>query len=379
MMQAFRRLVLLMSYGLVNTLAAQAQVLEWTKKQVNSVLNDTVATEQPKFIAYPTIAYAPETRWEIGASAIYVYYAQRDTANRLSEINAFTFFTLERQYGLWLDHALYSDQSEWFFLGRLRYQRFPLLYYGIGPDTPEEELAQVDANSLVVRERVLRNITGSLYMGVELDYQQLGNVDFIPVQEEPFPLPSGSEGSTNMGIGIGLVYDDRHNVLNVREGFFGETGFLHYDESWGSDFSFTQYFLDARYYYPVNRSQVLAYQLYGVSMKGEVPFNQLALMGGESLMRGYYTGRYRDKTLLATQVEYRFLPFPFSRRLGAAAFLSAGGVAPEPRKINLGDWVVAGGAGVRFLLFPTKDIYTRFDVAFTGEGVGYYFFIGEAF
>lgn len=379
MMQAFRRLVLLMSYGLVNTLAAQAQVLEWTKKQVNSVLNDTVATEQPKFIAYPTIAYAPETRWEIGASAIYVYYAQRDTANRLSEINAFTFFTLERQYGLWLDHALYSDQSEWFFLGRLRYQRFPLLYYGIGPDTPEEELAQVDANSLVVRERVLRNITGSLYMGVELDYQRLGNVDFIPVQEEPFPLPSGSEGSTNMGIGIGLVYDDRHNVLNVREGFFGETGFLHYDDSWGSDFSFTQYFLDARYYYPVNHSQVLAYQLYGVSMNGEVPFNQLALMGGESLMRGYYTGRYRDKTLLATQVEYRFLPFPFSRRWGAAAFLSAGGVAPEPRKINLGDWVVAGGAGVRFLLFPTKDIYTRLDVAFTGEGVGYYFFIGEAF
>jgi hypothetical protein len=39
----------------------------------------------------------------------------------------------------------------------------------------------------------------------------------------------------------------------------------------------------------------------------------------------------------------------------------------------------AGGLGVRFLLFPGKDIYTRFDVAFTNEGVGYYLFIGEAF
>ncbi|MDF9799049.1 outer membrane protein assembly factor BamA [Catalinimonas alkaloidigena] len=378
-MQASLRIVLIVFYGLAIPSTSLAQVLDWTKKQVSSVLNDTSATEQPKFIAYPTIAYAPETRWEFGVSALYVYYAQKDTTNRLSEINAFTFFTLEQQYGLWLDHALYSDQSEWFFLGRLRYQRFPLLYYGIGPDTPEEELAQVDANSIAVRERVLRNITGSLYMGIELDFQRLGNVDFIPVQNEPFPLPTGNEGSTNMGIGIGLVYDDRHNVLNVRKGFFGETGFLHYDERWGSDFSFTQYFLDARYYYPVNRNQVLAHQLYGVSMNGEVPFNQLALMGGESLMRGYYTGRYRDKTLLATQLEYRFLPFPFSRRWGAAAFLSAGGVAPEPREIKLGDWVVAGGAGVRFLLFPTKDIYTRLDVAFTEEGVGYYFFIGEAF
>ena len=33
----------------------------------------------------------------------------------------------------------------------------------------------------------------------------------------------------------------------------------------------------------------------------------------------------------------------------------------------------------RFLVFPEKDIYTRVDVAFTQEGRGIYFFIGEAF
>ena len=37
----------------------------------------------------------------------------------------------------------------------------------------------------------------------------------------------------------------------------------------------------------------------------------LSLMGGESLMRGYYLGRYRDKNLVAGQVEY-ILPFAFS-------------------------------------------------------------------
>lgn len=353
--------------------------MDWTKRTVNNIFNDTASSERPKFIAYPTIAYAPETQWEFGVSALYVFYAQRDTSNRLSELSAFTFLTLESQYGLWLDHALYSDKSAWFFLGRLRYQRFPLIYYGIGPDAPDEELAQVDANSIAIRERVLRKVSGSLYLGVELDYQRLSGVSFNRLSDEPFPLPAGSQGSANFGVGLGLVYDNRHNVLNVREGFFGETGFLHYDDAWGSDFSFTHYFLDARYFYPVTKGQVLAYQLYGANMAGDVPFNQLALMGGESLMRGYYLGRYRDNTLVATQVEYRFLPFPFSRRWGAAAFLSAGGVAPSPREINLGDWVVAGGAGVRFLIFPSKDIYTRLDVAFTEEGPGYYFFIGEAF
>ena len=38
-----------------------------------------------------------------------------------------------------------------------------------------------------------------------------------------------------------------------------------------------------------------------------------------------------------------------------------------------------GGAGLRFLIFPEKDIYTRLDVAYTREGRGVYFFIGEAF
>ena len=364
---------------LLFTSTGYAQVWDFSKRVFNSVFNDTVSSERPKLIAYPTLAYSPETRWEFGVSALYVYYAKQDTSNRLSEINAFTFLTLESQYGLWIDHALYSDQSKWFFLGRLRFQRFPLLYYGIGPNTPEEEIAQVDANSIAVRERVLRNIGGNLYLGTWFDYQRLGDVSFNTLTNEPIDFPRGSNGSTNFGLGLGLVYDNRHNVLNVREGFFGETGFLHYDNSWGSDFPFTQFFLDARYFYPTTRNQVIAAQIVANSTWGEVPFNQLSLMGGESMMRGYYLGRYRDKTLLATQVEYRFLPFPFSKRWGAAAFVSTGGVSPSPREINLGDWVVAGGAGVRFLIFPSKDIFTRLDVAFTEEGPGVYFFIGEAF
>ena len=50
----------------------------------------------------------------------------------------------------------------------------------------------------------------------------------------------------------------------------------------------------------------------------------LAMMGGESMMRGYYLGRFRDKNMLATQAEYRFLPFAFSNRWGAAAFVLFG-------------------------------------------------------
>lgn len=362
---------------ILNLNSGNAQVLKWTKEKVNSFLIDTLPAEQPRFLAYPTIAYSPETRWEFGVSALYIYYAKRDTINRLSEISAFTFLTQESQYGFWLDHALYSDRNEWFYLGRFRWQSFPLLYYGIGPDSEEEPLAVVDANYLLLRERLLRRVYKSYYIGLEVDLQQLTNVGFN-WEENIGQLPIGSEGSTNLGLGIGIVHDDRHNVLNVRKGWFSELAYLRYGI--GNDaLSFSNLLIENRWYIPTKTSEVLAIQLLGQFVGGDVPFNQMALMGGESLMRGYYLGRYRDRAMVAGQVEYRWLPFSFSQRWGAAAFMALGQVAPEVSELQLSKLLPAGGVGVRFLLFKKKDIYTRVDIAFTEEGPGFYFFIGEAF
>ena len=102
-------------------------------------------------------------------------------------------------------------------------------------------------------------------------------------------------------------------------------------------------------------------------------------MGGENIMRGYYLGRFRDKNMLAAQVEYRILPFSFSNRFGAAAFLSTATVAPSMKTILSSSFKIAGGVGARYLIFKSKDIFVRIDVAFTREGSGYYFYIGEAF
>ena len=74
----------------------------------------------------------------------------------MSEISGFTFFTLEQQYGLWLDHAIYSDSDRWFLLGKLRFQSFPLYYHGIGTNTPKEYTARVDANQVFIKERILK-------------------------------------------------------------------------------------------------------------------------------------------------------------------------------------------------------------------------------
>jgi hypothetical protein len=348
------------------------------RRYLNGVLNDTADPAKPKLINYPTLAYSPETRWEIGVSSLLVYSANQDLSNRLSEIKAFTFYTLENQYGIWLDHAIYSDKNKWFFFGRARYQSFPLLFYGIGPDSPAEHTARIDGNYTLFRERFLREIQPSLYFGLEVDFQRLGNVSYQDTAVG-FEIPAlGGFGSTNTGIGLGLLYDNIHNAMNPREGFYSEWAFMRYG-ALGGQFPMTSYIIDNRIYRPVQENTVFAAQVYAQFTQGDAPFNMLALMGGESLMRGYYLGRYRDKHLVAAQMEYRILPFKFSKRWGASVFAAAGQVFSEDNPFEAANFLPTGGLGVRYLIFPEKDIFTRIDVAYTREGSGVYFFIGEAF
>jgi len=343
----------------------------------NKMFNDTASAGKLKWIAYPTLAYSPETRWEIGAAAVLLYYAKKDTSNRLSEISGFSFFTLERQYGAHFEHALYSDKNNWFVLGKLKFQSYPLAYFGIGPNIGGEELAIANANSILIRERLLRNIKGNWYFGIELDFERLSKVNFDWLGNTP-PLDYilGQDGYGNLGLGLGLVYDNRHNVLNVRHGFLSEVGYLIYEPTWGFTNKLSTLFLDNRAFFKLKKRNVLALQMIGQFSQGDVPFNQLSMIGGETMMRGYYLGKYRDKNMVGLQAEHRWLPFKFSKRLGGAIFAGVGSVAPN---LHFDKLLWTAGGGLRVLLFPKRDIYTRLDVGFNPDGYGVYFFIGEAF
>lgn len=370
---------------LLLTSGVQAQKLKENIAQLknNPILKEAISddtTGAPKFLIYPTIAYTPETRLEVGLVNLWLFHAKRNFKNRLSEVNTFTFYTQENQYGIWLDHAIYTNRDDWFFLGRARAQYFPLKYYGIGPESPPDYTV-VSNGSIQLRERVLRKMYENHYIGIEFDHQRIFDVSFNQKETHtPIVLPPGAEGSSNTGLGFGLIYDDRKNVLNVRKGLFAELAFLEYSRYFKSDYEFRSFQYDIRLYRPgLAKNQVFAVQSNAIVNVGDVPFNQMALMGGESMMRGYYLGRYRDNAMINLQAEYRFLPLPFSKNLGAAVFAGIGNVAHTPGEIDPRLTKFAAGAGLRYLIFKAKDIYIRGDIAFTGEGSGFYLYIGEAF
>lgn len=352
------------------------QLPEW----IHNMVYDTASSTKPRFLFYPVIGYAPETKWEFGLSGLVVFHYNNDTTLRLSEISTFAFYTQERQLGLWVDHAIYGKDNNFLTLGKMRFQNYPLSYYGIGSQIPDKPVAIVNANYYNVRERFVYRVKGNLFAGLELDYQQLENATFEPKETDTtapeIPMPLGANGSQNLGVGFGLLLDSRHNMLNVREGYLAELAFIHYGDLFQQSFPMNTLFLDGRYFIPTSKNQVLAFQVVGQFSIGQVPFNQLSLMGGETIMRGYYLGRYRDKNYLAAQAEYRFLPFGFSKRLGGAVFGAVGAVSGSFPTDNY-KW--SAGAGLRYLLFPKKDIFTRIDVGVNPDGYGVYFYIGEAF
>ncbi|MDB5246891.1 MAG: hypothetical protein JWQ40_1285 [Segetibacter sp.] len=72
-------------------------------------------------------------------------------------------------------YAIYGHQDKWFILGRTRFQRFPLLYVGIGKNTSQDHPATIGANYFVFRQRILRKIVSNFFLGLEIDYRTLFN------------------------------------------------------------------------------------------------------------------------------------------------------------------------------------------------------------
>ena len=188
---------------------------------------------------------------------------------------------------------------------------------------------------------------------------------------------TGSSGGTRAGaVGVGS-WDTRDNLYFPRRGAFVSVTGVVGAEPLGSDFSFRRVRFDARTY--VGRGRLGAIALQGVVevASGDVPFDALPMVGGQSLLRGNPEGRYRDRAIGAVQAEYRTGPI-VARRVGFAVFGGVGDVAPSLGELA-GGAIPSAGFGVRWMLDPRERVNLRFDIAAGKNGVGPYIGFGEAF
>jgi outer membrane protein assembly factor BamA len=114
-------------------------------------------------------------------------------------------------------------------------------------------------------------------------------------------------------------------------------------------------------------------------LQGDIPFYDLAMLGGENRMRGYYKGALRDKVLFDTQVEYRM---PVWKIFGVVGWVATGRVADAYKNLNFdgnGFWLSYGG-GLRIQVDGDNNINLRVDMGFGPGGIsGLYLNFAEAF
>ena len=115
---------------------------------------------------------------------------------------------------------------------------------------------------------------------------------------------TGLNGGFSVGIGFAAAFDSRDNRYNAYKGAFVLATYLFHPE-FMSAYQFSKFSLDARKYFNPWLKHVIAVQATTTYTAGDVPFYELALLGGDSKMRGYYEGAFRDKVLVDAQVEYR--------------------------------------------------------------------------
>lgn len=122
----------------------------------------------------------------------------------------------------------------------------------------------------------------------------------------------------------------------------------------------------------VHDQQILAVQAWYSFTAGHPPFQQVSLIGGSDLMRGYFEGKYRDLHAMVYQAEYRL---PIYRKLGVVFFGSAGQVTDRVSAYALNRFRYGGGLGFRYEL-SEEGLKVRLDFAF-GDQPAFYFGLNE--
>jgi len=192
------------------------------------------------------------------------------------------------------------------------------------------------------------------------------------------PIPPPFDPSLKLDIGaysIPIQFDTRDHEQFPRKGWLVNGRAMFYRKSAGGDFDAEIFKISVNHYRPMGEQNVLALRAYLRSTSGNAPFFLLSTFGGSTDLRGYPSGRYRDRMMYALQSEYRW---QFKDRWIFTGFAGFGEVAA-----NIGDFgknfLPAAGIGARFVVSQKHRVGLSADIAVGKDGTEFYFGVGEAF
>lgn len=331
--------------------------------------SDSIKTQKVKVLPVPAFGYSPETRTYIGAVALFTIDLYQDYITRNSNAKLELNYSWNKQLIIDSEWNYFFKEEKWFTKGKIGFSKYPDFYYGIGENTPDSNELVFNSNRLIVEIHGLKGLGNKLFMGLNFRYIDYRNIRY---DNDDTYFPELKENRT-IGFGYEIVKDTRNNLLTPTKGYYIylNAGINFCDEN------YPEATLDIRYYKTWKEKFTLALRLLNDLNFANPPFYDLAMMGGDKNVRGYYYGRFRDNHLTTLQSEFRF---PVVWRIGLAAFGGLSDLYSASNKSGLNKVNYNYGMGLRFLVDKSDKTSLRLDYAVgRGGNNGFYIAFGESF
>jgi outer membrane protein assembly factor BamA len=331
------------------------------------------------FALIPVAYYQPETKFGGGIVGLCTFRPPAGSPlTRPSTVSLLVIYTQLNQFNINIQPDIYLFDENLHLKGEFVVKRFSYKFWGIGGDSPDEAEEGYTPKTAIVRLSLQKKILSdaNLFAGIQYQLENYTIVDSERGGILDRDLVPGSSENRISGLGFIVDWDTRDNIYYPTKGNLWQLSTLFNRRSLGGDLNFTSVKLDLRTYRPVFGTHVLAFQGLFQTTSGTPPFRYYPKMGGNSIMRGYYSGRYRDLNLAALQAEYRL---PLVWRFGVVGFAGMGAVSDSLGGFRLKDFRTSFGIGLRLKVFPSDGTNLRVDFAFGENSSGIYFTALESF
>lgn len=248
--------------------------------------------------------------------------------------------------------------------------------YGLGAGASQPKLPLNQTGQALFAE-FLRRIGWKFFLGPRFLW---GNslITLRPANIGTVPLPPDVGLDTALtAVGFRLQRDTRPSRFYPTGGTLLDFTSDFFSQGLGSKYSFQSYKFTFNKYWSIAKQQVLAYNGFACLTGGQPPFYGNCIYGTNNELRGYIAGRYLDRYMVATQLEYR-LALP--KRFGLVGFGGLGEVIPGGNQsFRTKNFLPSGGGGVRFALSKKYHVNLRVDFAQGKDSNTWSVGVGEAF
>ena len=346
--------------------------------------NEKDSTRSSSFLPLPAIGYSQETGFEFGLVTLYSFYTDRqDTLTRNSSITGVATYTTKKQTNLLLRTDYWTPQNRFHYMNDIRYKDFPFSFYGTGNQTREADKQRITQKLFRFSAEVEKKTGRASYTGVNASFENY-QFDF---DNDPINVnipPPGKDGGKVLFLGLSQILDSRNSNTYSTSGTYIKLNYSYAPGFFGEEnYSGSLTKFEFRTFKSFNAETVLGFNANYQALQGskETPFYLMPQLGNDQMMRGYYTGRYRDINLLAAQAELRYR---FHPRLGVVGFVG-GGTVYSRGNLKFSGLKPSYGGGFRYFFDVERGLSVRLDYG-VGEKrsmekrqTGFYISLGEAF